>query len=349
MSPCCRSQIRCRNRPRSPRRCCVSSPNAGWRRSASGRWLSAPACPSAPSSTTSPPRMRCWPRPTRRCCRASGPASRPSSSARTYAPTCPRCSPSCSRSTGAAAPRPASTWPSPPAPPPCPASPPSSARPSASCTVASPTRSPSPGLGARTGPTASSPRTPPSLPPTGWPCTRPVPQAGSPDSGCAPYSNSPSTPSWPSMLLTADRGGGERYDPAPYLEGSDGSPVRPRLDPVQLGVPPAAGHQLFVAADLCQARPVQHHNEVGHADGAEPVGHQDGHAPAAPGLARPAGIALEQLMLGLGVERGRRLVQRRDQRLVAHEPAGQGELLPLPVGDVDTLVPGRAELGAQPS
>ena len=52
-------------------------------------------------------------------------------------------------------------------------------------------------------------------------------------------------------------------------------------------------------------------------------------------------------MLGLGVERRRRLVEHRDQRLVAHEAAGQRQLLPLTVGDVDALVPGRPELRPQ--
>ena len=61
----------------------------------------------------------------------------------------------------------------------------------------------------------------------------------------------------------------------------------------------------------------------------------------------PAGITLEELMLGLGVERGRRLVENREQRLIAHEAAGEGQLLPLAEGDIDAIVPGRPELRAQ--
>ena len=61
-----------------------------------------------------------------------------------------------------------------------------------------------------------------------------------------------------------------------------------------------------------------------------------------------AGVALEQGVLGLGVEGRRRLVEHEHERLVAHEAAGQGELLPLPEGDLDAVVPRRAELGVEP-
>ena len=46
-------------------------------------------------------------------------------------------------------------------------------------------------------------------------------------------------------------------------------------------------------------------------------------------LASRRGEALEQRVLGLGVERGGRLVEHEQQRLVAHEAAGERELLPL--------------------
>ena len=64
--------------------------------------------------------------------------------------------------------------------------------------------------------------------------------------------------------------------------------------------------------------------------------------------ARAGGVPLEQGVLGLGVERGGRLVEHQQQRLVAHEAAGQGELLPLSEGDLDAVRPGRAELGVEP-
>ena len=53
-------------------------------------------------------------------------------------------------------------------------------------------------------------------------------------------------------------------------------------------------------------------------------------------------------MLGLGVERGGRLVEHEDERSVAHEAAGERELLPLPEGDLDAVVPRRPELRVEP-
>ena len=49
-------------------------------------------------------------------------------------------------------------------------------------------------------------------------------------------------------------------------------------------------------------------------------------------------------MLGLGIERRRRLVEDEQQRLVAHEPAREAELLPLAVRHVDASRPARTEL-----
>src|SRR5262245_24132846 len=116
-----------------------------------------------------------------------------------------------------------------------------------------------------------------------------------------------------------------------------------RLDLVQLAVAAAPGHQLLVAADFCDARAVENHDQVSHPNGAEPVRHENGDVPVAPRLPRPACIPFEELMLCLRVERGGWLVQRHHERLVAHEPARQCELLPLAVGDVHTFVPGRPE------
>ena len=70
---------------------------------------------------------------------------------------------------------------------------------------------------------------------------------------------------------------------------------------------------------------------VGHPHGAEAVRHQDRDAPVRwhrPSRAR-GGVALEQRVLGLGVERRGRLVEHQQQRVVAHEAARQRELLPL--------------------
>ena len=60
--------------------------------------------------------------------------------------------------------------------------------------------------------------------------------------------------------------------------------------------------------------------------------------------ARRRGVALEQRVLGLGVERRRRLVEHEQQRRVAHEAARQRELLPLAERDLDAARPGRPEL-----
>ena len=70
-------------------------------------------------------------------------------------------------------------------------------------------------------------------------------------------------------------------------------------------------------------------------------------SPPACVVARDRGVALEQRMLGLGIERRGRLVEHEQQRRIAHEPSRQGELLPLPERDVDAVRPGRAELGVE--
>ena len=70
--------------------------------------------------------------------------------------------------------------------------------------------------------------------------------------------------------------------------------------------------------------------------------------PADPPSRDGAGVALEQGVLGLGVERRRRLVEHEHERFLAHEPAGEGDLLPLPEADLDAVLPGRSELGVEP-
>src|SRR5262245_18594341 len=54
------------------------------------------------------------------------------------------------------------------------------------------------------------------------------------------------------------------------------------LDAVQLGVRAALGHEFVVRADLGDARPVEHDDEVGHPHGREAMRHQDGDAPVVP-------------------------------------------------------------------
>ena len=62
---------------------------------------------------------------------------------------------------------------------------------------------------------------------------------------------------------------------------------------------------------------------------------------------RGLGVALEEGVLGFGVERGGWLVEDEEERVVAHEASGECELLPLTEGDVDSTGPGRAELGVE--
>src|SRR2546421_348035 len=109
------------------------------------------------------------------------------------------------------------------------------------------------------------------------------------------------------------------------------SAVRGGLDAVQLRVLTALGHQLIVRADLHESGPIEHDDEIGHADGRETVGDEDRDAAAVAlaGAACRCGIALEQRVLSFRVQRGGRLVEDQQQRLIAHEAARQRELLPL--------------------
>ena len=100
--------------------------------------------------------------------------------------------------------------------------------------------------------------------------------------------------------------------------------------------------------------PFEHDDQIGHAHGGEAVRHEDGDPPVvrigpvrAPSRAA-RGVALEQRVLGLGVERRRRLVEHQQQRSIAHEAAGQRELLPLAERHLDAAGPGRPELRVEP-
>ena len=107
--------------------------------------------------------------------------------------------------------------------------------------------------------------------------------------------------------------------------GCDGLPVAGCLEFEQFGVAAAAQHQFLVGALLDQAAVLQHENPVGHPHGAEAVRDVERHAAAGQG-SEPC----EQVVLGPGVEGGGRLVQHQDLRVarVAHEGAGEGDLLP---------------------
>ena len=71
-------------------------------------------------------------------------------------------------------------------------------------------------------------------------------------------------------------------------------------------------------------------------------------AGAVVGLLGGGRIALEERVLALGVEGGGRFVQDEHERLIAHEAAGEGQLLPLAERNLDAVGPRRAELRFQP-
>src|SRR5262249_21572335 len=71
------------------------------------------------------------------------------------------------------------------------------------------------------------------------------------------------------------------------------------------------GHQLIVCADFHEPGAIQHEDEVGHTHRREAVRDEDGDAPAIvlPVAMRCCGIALEQGLFGLRIQRGGRLIQ----------------------------------------
>ena len=64
--------------------------------------------------------------------------------------------------------------------------------------------------------------------------------------------------------------------------------------------------------------------------------------------ARERAEALEDGVLGLGVERGGRLVEDEDVGLLAHEGARERDLLPLAAGELDAVLEPAAELRVEP-
>ena len=130
------------------------------------------------------------------------------------------------------------------------------------------------------------------------------------------------------------------------------SPVGRGLNAVELGVLTASSHEVVMRADLDDARPVEHDDDVRHADRAEAVRDQDRDAAVGSrGVVHPTAgcgsVSLEQRVLGFGVECGRRLVKHEQQRVIPHEPAGERELLPLPERHFDTAWPSGPELCLQ--
>lgn len=132
---------------------------------------------------------------------------------------------------------------------------------------------------------------------------------------------------------------------APLLKGSG-------LDRVQVRVWPAPGDELGVASDFDEVRAIQHHDEIGHADGAEAMRNKDGDASVRGRICRQTiavalhggGVAFEERVLRLSIERRGWLVEHQQQRVIPHETARQGKLLSLAEGHVYTGGPRGAEL-----
>src|SRR5450756_1800184 len=126
----------------------------------------------------------------------------------------------------------------------------------------------------------------------------------------------------------------------------DNLAVGTRLQLVELGVETAEAQKLGVAAQLEHLAVGDDDDQVGHAHGREAVRDKErdrsrGGADA-PGVIR---VALEQLVLGLGIECARRLVENEQKRLLAHHRPSQRQLLPLPARELGALGVALAELG----
>ncbi len=99
-----------------------------------------------------------------------------------------------------------------------------------------------------------------------------------------------------------------------------------------MAVQATLGHEILVGAHLDDALVLQHHDQVGVADGGEAVGDDDGGA----ALHQPFQRLLDQ-ELGLGVHRRGGLVQHQDRRIF-EDGAGDGQALLLPARELDAAL-----------
>ena len=104
------------------------------------------------------------------------------------------------------------------------------------------------------------------------------------------------------------------------------------LDAVQLVVDPAALQQFAVGAGLGDAAAVEHHDAVRVLDGRQPVGDDDGGAPAHQRLERRLHVALR-----FGIERGGGLVEHQHRR-VLQQRARDRQPLALPPGELHPVL-----------
>ena len=105
-----------------------------------------------------------------------------------------------------------------------------------------------------------------------------------------------------------------------------------------------------MGAELPDPAVLDDDDQVGHSDGGEAVGHQDGDRSGRGGelLRGPAVLGVDRV-LGLRVEGRRRFVEQHEQRTGSHEGPGEGQTLPLPAGEADTAGELGAQLGVEPA
>src|SRR5713101_7180221 len=104
------------------------------------------------------------------------------------------------------------------------------------------------------------------------------------------------------------------------------------LHPEEAGITAVELHQLRVRALLDEAAVLEEDDPVGAAHSREPVRDVDRRAPTSE-RTQP----LEQVVLGLRIQRRRRFIEEQDLR-VAHERPRQRDLLPLATGQVHAVV-----------
>ncbi len=93
---------------------------------------------------------------------------------------------------------------------------------------------------------------------------------------------------------------------------------------------------------------VEDNDEVGHADGGEPVRHQQGDRSGVGGDASRLGrVALKEGVFGGCVKRGSGLVQNEQEGVGAHHRAAETERLPLTAGEFGAVAELLAQLGVE--
>ena len=103
----------------------------------------------------------------------------------------------------------------------------------------------------------------------------------------------------------------------------------------------ALGHQLIVRADLHEPGPIKYDDEISHAHRRETVGDEDRNAAAVAlaGAARRCGVALEQRVFRLRVQRGGPVIPRSKSRATVRSLVSVGSSrCPMPGGRTQASV-----------